>query len=156
MFKVAASAVLKLDRSGNMLAHFPRGSTLLGSSLLVVLALGCASHQGGDAGSNFSSDAGFSESPRPAEVQSVTPSTPSASDLAINKRIYDMFMEDRDLAPVPSNVVTAVQDGVVTMSGSAPSKKELQKIQESLEQLPGIVRVENTATVGLWPAALAR
>lgn len=148
MFQVAAASVLIPGRGGNRLARFSSRSALLGSSLLVVLALGCASNPGGNAGSNHSANAGFSENPR-LPAAGVTPATPPGSDLAISKQIYAMFSEDKSLAPAYSNVITSVRAGVVTMSGYAPSTEDLQRIQERIGQLPGVVRVENQATVSL-------
>jgi hypothetical protein len=114
------------------------GVVMAGIGLTVLLAAGCASND------NYAAkSAPVYTAPASTEVAS----TPSKTDLEINRAIYDMFMEDRALAAYRSDLVIQVLDGTVTLRGYAPTKRESARIAERIQGLPGVNRVVNEATI---------
>jgi osmotically-inducible protein OsmY len=57
-------------------------------------------------------------------------------------------MEDKSLAPAPSNVITVVSKGVVKMTGYVRSRRAAQELHERIASLPGVVAIEDELT--LW------
>lgn len=58
-----------------------------------------------------------------------------------------MFLADTSLASFHSDLIMSVHRGVVTLHGYTPTRRESRRIAERIEQLPGVVRVVNEATV---------
>jgi osmotically-inducible protein OsmY len=66
----------------------------------------------------------------------------SPADVKVGEEIRQAILEDKKLAPPPSNVIASVQDGVVTLRGSVPSRDDKEVMKERIEQLPGVARVD--------------
>ena len=73
---------------------------------------------------------------------------PSAADLAVGAQIRALLMEDKTLAPAPSNVITIVSKGVVKMTGFVRSRKAAQELHQRIASLPGVLAVDDQLT--LW------
>lgn len=112
-------------------------AALVGISLALWLAAGCATRD------QYANQPPVYNPPASTELTG----TPAVSDLEINKRIYDMFMADRSLTSYRSDVKFRVSNGVVTMLGYTPTRKDARRIAERIEELPGVVRVVNEATI---------
>jgi osmotically-inducible protein OsmY len=117
-----------------------RASTLVAVSLALWVVAGCASR-------DQYTKAPVYNAPTTIEMTG----TPSQSDLEINRQLYDLFMKDRSLTTQNSDVVFQVSNGVVTMRGYTPTRTEARRIVERIEQVPGVVRVVNEATLTWTP-----
>jgi hypothetical protein len=76
------------------------------------------------------------------------PSGVTATDLALGDKIREMLMEDRTLAPAPSNVITVVSRGVVTVKGYIRSRRAAFELHQRIASLPGVVSVQDELV--LW------
>ena len=76
------------------------------------------------------------------------PGGPSAEDLAVGEKIRELLMEDKSLAPAPSNVITIVSKGVVKMKGYVRSRRAAYELHQRIAGIPGVQSVENELT--LW------
>jgi hypothetical protein len=76
------------------------------------------------------------------------PGGPCAEDRAIGEAIREMLMADRKLAPAPSNVITVVSNGVVTMKGYVRSRQAALELHQRIAGLPGVQSVQDELT--LW------
>jgi hypothetical protein len=76
------------------------------------------------------------------------PGGPSPQDLAVGEKIREMLMEDKTLAPAPSNVITVVSKGVVKMKGFVRSRRAANELCQRIAGIPGVISVENELT--LW------
>ena len=76
------------------------------------------------------------------------PGGPPQEDLQVGEKIRAMLMEDKTLAPAPSNVITVVSKGVVTMKGYVRSRRAAFELHQRIASLPGVVSVQDELT--LW------
>jgi hypothetical protein len=80
-----------------------------------------------------------------------TPSGVSAEDWALNDRLRALFLDNRKLAPPPSEVTAAVdqrEHGVVHLSGHIVNGIARRRVIEEVSKIPGVTRVDDHMTVG--------
>jgi osmotically-inducible protein OsmY len=131
--------------------HFQANSLFLP----LLLAVGCVTQiprettgpGAGDRAASFTNQqfAGYSEQ-KGDECCAAT--GVSAADLAVGEKIREMLMEDKTLAPAPSNVITVVSRGVVTMKGYIRSRRAAFELHQRIANLPGVVSVQDELV--LW------
>ena len=125
------------------------------STLPVLFAAGCVSSHRPETASYSSPPAtelspssnGYQEQVYHPGIDSWSSNAASAQDLTVGNEIRETLLQDKKLAPPPSNLVIVVHDGVVTMRGTVPNRKEQQKIYDRLAQLPGVARVQDQVRV---------
>ena len=74
-----------------------------------------------------------------------------ASEWQLSEEIRGMLMSDRSLVPYPSEVTVVVDkntNGLVHVRGHIVNTYERRKLRARLEQLPGVMQVDDKSVVG--------
>jgi len=71
----------------------------------------------------------------------------SAQDIQLGEEVRQLLMQNKKLAPPPSNVIATAHDGVVTLTGRVPTTRTKQEIHQQIAQLPGVTRVDDNLEV---------
>jgi hypothetical protein len=78
------------------------------------------------------------------------PSGVAAEDWALNDRLRALFMDNKKLAPPPSEVTAVVdqkEHGVVHLSGHIVNSVARGRVIEEVSKIPGVTRVDDHMTV---------
>jgi len=137
----------------------PRSVRAVSLLLPILLVAGCASQRAGQTTSYSTlhrpQPPVFEHTLAPTDNANVdnpllvpVPGGPPPEDLAVGESIREMLMEDKTLAPAPSNVITVVSKGVVTMKGYVRSRRAAYELHQRIASLPGVQSVQDELT--LW------
>ena len=124
--------------------------TNLATALSLAVLLGCATsnHDRGIATnppdtaalmptSNRDQSRVYDDVDRPA-----SPNT-SPEDAKLGEEIRQLLMQNKKLAPPPSNVIATAHNGVVTLQGKIATHTSKQELREQIAQLPGVTSVRD-------------
>jgi len=93
------------------------------------------------------------QSDRPEFVPAhAAPKGVDSSQWALAEQIRELLISDRTIAPYPSEVSVVLDgktNGLVHVSGNIINTYERRKLRTRLEQLPGVVEVDDQTVVGL-------
>lgn len=81
------------------------------------------------------------------EPPSEPPPGVSSRDLALAESISKLLKNDAHMASISGNVQTTVDQGVVTLRGTAPSENAMDELALRISKLPGVVRLNNQLSV---------
>lgn len=87
------------------------------------------------------------ESPAPTAV----PSGVASEDWALNDRLRTLFLDNKKLAPPPSEVTAVVdqkEHGVVHLSGHIINTTARRRVVEEVSKIPGVTRVDDHMIIG--------
>jgi hypothetical protein len=79
------------------------------------------------------------------------PSGVTAEDWALNDRIRNLFLDNKKLAPPPSEVTAVVdqkEHGVVHLSGHIVNGVARRRVIEEVSKIPGVTRVDDQMAIG--------
>jgi hypothetical protein len=80
------------------------------------------------------------------------PNGVDASQWALAEQVRELLISDKKLAPYPSEVTVSLDKntkGLVHVSGNIINTYEKRKLRARLEQLPGVIQVDDKTVVGL-------
>ena len=86
----------------------------------------------------------------PEEVVNPPSSPPpgvSSRDVAVAESISKLLRNDAHMASISGNVQTTVEQGVVTLRGTAPSGNALDEIAMRVGKLPGVGHLHNQLSI---------
>ncbi len=90
-----------------------------------------------------------------AGTESATPTAPpagvAAEDWSLNDRIRNLFLDNKKLAPPPSEVTAVVdqkEHGVVHLSGHIVNGVARRRVIEEVSKIPGVTRVDDHMAIG--------
>jgi osmotically-inducible protein OsmY len=63
--------------------------------------------------------------------------------MKVGEAIRQMLMQDKKLAPPPSNVIATTHNGVVTLRGTIPTRRTRETLVDRIAQLPGVTQVDD-------------
>lgn len=78
----------------------------------------------------------------PTQVMTTT-TTRTTENVSLSQVIANSFVTDATLAPFAGNVVVRVDNGVVTLSGSAPSEKVKFDFENKAKSATGVAKIVN-------------
>ena len=78
---------------------------------------------------------------------SAPPPRVSDRDIALAESISKLLKNDSHMATISENVQTTVDQGVVTLQGTAPSGNAIDEIAMRVAKLPGVVHLSNHLSV---------
>lgn len=84
-------------------------------------------------------------------TRTAAPSGISAQDWELNEKLRALFLDNRKLAPPPSEVTAVVDQqnhGVVRLSGHVGNGPERKRVIEAVSKIPGVTRVEDHLAIG--------
>ena len=76
----------------------------------------------------------------------------TAEDWTLNERVRALFLDNRKLAPPPSEVTAVVDQqnrGVVRLSGHVSNGIQRRQVIEAVSKIPGVTRVEDHLLIGV-------
>ena len=79
------------------------------------------------------------------------PAGVAAEDLALNEKLRTLFLDNKGLAPPPSEVTAVVdqkEHGVVHLSGHIVNGAARRRVIVEVSKIPGVTRVEDHTIVG--------
>lgn len=88
-------------------------------------------------GDNF-----FSNTPGTVQMQDK-----ATTDSDITTSVSNSFVNDKNLAPYAGNVLVRSNNGVITLSGSAPSEKIKFDFENKAKSMTGVAKVVNNIEV---------
>jgi osmotically-inducible protein OsmY len=134
---------------------------LLWTGLPVVLLMGCA-HTQTQTAPVYSAlpTAPARTSDQPAEriyaegntTRTAPPSGVAAEDWELNEKLRALFLDNRKLAPPPSEVTAVVDQqnrGVVRVSGHVSNGVQRRQVIDAVSKIPGVTRVEDHLLIGV-------
>lgn len=77
----------------------------------------------------------------------MTTTTDRDNDTVITRRIQEVIIQDSSLSPSGKAVKIFAENGVVTLSGTVLNEREKDTIEQKINRLPGVKRVENRLEV---------
>jgi len=90
-----------------------------------------------------------------AAQENATPTAPpsgvAAEDWALNDRLRTLFLDNKKLAPPPSEVTAVVdqkEHGVVHLSGHILNTTARRRVVVEVSKLPGVTRVDDQMIIG--------
>ena len=123
---------------------------LLWMTLPLMFLVGCASNSREQALAYTPADTSAlsptSNTARSRIYSDSAPSTPvsaSPGDVKLGQEVRQLLMEDRNLAPPPSNFTATAHDGVVTLCGTISTRHKKKELHDRIAQLPGVTRVDD-------------
>jgi osmotically-inducible protein OsmY len=122
----------------------------LATALSLAVLLGCATNNR-DRGIAANSQDTASLAPTSNRDQTrvygdIAPPVPpntSPEDAKLGEEIRELLMQNKKLAPPPSNVIATAHNGVVTLQGRIATRTGQQELREQIAQLPGVTRVQD-------------
>lgn len=84
-------------------------------------------------------------------TRTAPPSGVSAENWELNEKLRALFLDDRKLAPPPSEVTAVVDQqnhGVVRLSGHVSNGVVRKRVIEAVSKIPGVTRVEDHLAIG--------
>ena len=134
---------------------------LFWTGLPVVLLMGCAHTETQTAPVYSALPTGPAPtSDQPAEriyaegntTRTAPPSGVAAEDWELNERLRALFLDNRKLAPPPSEVTAVVDQqnrGVVRVSGHVRNGVQRRQVIDAVSKIPGVNRVEDHLLIGI-------
>jgi len=89
---------------------------------------------------------------QPFQPAYAAPEGTDAAQWSLAEQIRELLISDRTLAPYPGDITVAIDaktNGLVHVSGNIINTYERRKLRAQLEQLPGVIQVDDQSVVGL-------